>query len=58
MHRRSFLNTVIAGGFAQLGGYTLFPDSVSAQIPKTLKVTALKVIPVWSGSMTSTASRA
>ena len=41
---------MIAG--AQLfGAYTLFPREVHAKLPKNLKVTALKVIPVWTGSM-------
>ena len=51
MQRRDFLRTGMAGGLA-MGGYSLFPSSVAAKIPKNLRVTALKVIPVWTGSMT------
>ena len=51
MQRREFLRTGMASGLA-MGGYTLFPSSVAAKIPKNLRVTALKVIPVWTGSMT------
>ena len=53
MDRRAFIKSGVVGGVAQaLGAYTLFPETVHAKIPKTLKVTALKVIPVWNGSMT------
>lgn len=53
MDRRAFLKTGIAGGLAHaLGAYTLFPNEVHAKLPDDLTVTALKVIPVWNGSMT------
>ena len=53
MDRRAFIKSGVLGGVAHaLGAYTLFPENVHAKIPKTLKVTALKVIPVWNGSMT------
>jgi len=53
MDRRSFLNRgSLYGGALITGMYTLFPEHVSAKIPANLKVTALKVIPVWNGSMT------
>ena len=51
MDRRAFLKTTIAGVAQAIGAYTLFPREVHAKIPKDLKVTALKVIPVWTGSM-------
>ena len=51
MHRRDFLKKTLVAGASLWGGYKLFPISVHAQIPKDLKVTALKVIPVWTGSM-------
>ena len=52
MQRRSFLKSTLIGGLAHsLGAYTLFPRDVHAKIPRNLKVTALKVIPVWTGSM-------
>ncbi|MDP7274706.1 MAG: twin-arginine translocation signal domain-containing protein, partial [Planctomycetaceae bacterium] len=52
MDRRSFLKSGLGGGLAcSLGGYSLFPSEVHAKIPANLKVTALKVIPVWTGSM-------
>ena len=46
MHRRAFLKTGIAGAV----GHSLFPAELQAKIPKNLKVTALKVIPVWTGA--------
>ena len=50
MNRRTFLKTGL--GMAQaLSTYTLFPRDVHAKLPSNLKVTALKVIPVWTGSM-------
>ncbi len=53
MHRRSFLETTLLSGVAQaLGHFALFPQDVHAELPKNLKITALKVIPVWTGSMT------
>jgi len=48
MDRRRFMK---AGVLGALGTYTLFPRDVHAKIPKDLKVTKLKVIPVWTGSM-------
>ena len=48
MDRRKFMQ---AGLLGALGTYTLFPEDVHAKIPKDLKVTKLKVIPVWTGSM-------
>ena len=52
MDRRTFLQRgAILGCSLVAGTYTLFPDDVRAKIPKDLKVTALKVIPVWNGSM-------
>lgn len=48
MDRRMFLKAGIAGA---LGPYSLFPHDVYAKLPKDLKVTELKVIPVWTGSM-------
>jgi galactonate dehydratase len=50
MHRRAFLKTGLAGTAYALG-YSLFPAKMHARIPNGLKVTALKVIPVWTGSM-------
>ena len=52
MDRRAFVKSGLGKGMASaLGTYTLFPEEVQAKIPADLKVTALKVIPVWSGSM-------
>ena len=52
MDRRAFVKSGLGMGMASaLGTYTLFPEEVHAKIPADLKVTALKVIPVWSGSM-------
>lgn len=52
MDRRAFLQTGIASGIAgAIGTYTLFPGEVHAKLPADLKVTKLKVIPVWNGSM-------
>ena len=51
MHRRAFLKTGIAGAAAHAIGHSLFPTAIQAKIPDDLKVTALKVIPVWTGSM-------
>ena len=52
MDRRTFLKTGLGATLAHsLGAYTLFPTEVHAKIPADLKVTALKVIPVWTGSM-------
>ena len=52
MDRRVFLKKgTILGGALAAGTYTLFPRDVRAKIPGNLKVTALKVIPVWTGSM-------
>ena len=50
MDRRTFLKSG-AGLAAAMGGYSLFPSDVHAKIPANLKVTKLKVIPVWTGSM-------
>jgi len=53
MNRRVFIKKgIILGGTLAAGTYTLFPEEVHAKIPENLKVTALKVIPVWNGSMT------
>ena len=53
MNRRSFIKKgIILGGALAAGTYTLFPEEVHAKISKDLKVTALKVIPVWTGGMT------
>ncbi len=51
MHRRAFLKAGIAGAAAHVFGHSLFPTELRAKIPDGLKVTALKVIPVWTGSM-------
>jgi galactonate dehydratase len=52
MNRRAFLKQAMTAGAAQLlGAYTLFPRAIHAKIPADLKVTGLKVIPVWNGSM-------
>ena len=51
MHRRAFLKAGIAGAAAHAFGQSLFPTELQAKIPDDLKVTALKVIPVWTGSM-------
>ena len=52
MDRRTFAKTGLAAGAAHaLGGYQLFPPEVQAKLPENLKVTGLKVIPVWTGSM-------
>ncbi len=51
MYRRAFLKTGIAGAAAYAIGHSLFPAELQAKIPDNLKVTALKVIPVWTGSM-------
>lgn len=53
MDRRTFLKRGLAAGMVgACGGFGLFPDSVLAELPKDLKVTEFKVIPVWNGSMT------
>jgi hypothetical protein len=52
MDRRHFLKSGLGAGLAaSLGGYSLFPSDLHAKIPANLKVTKLKVIPVWTGSM-------
>ncbi|HAA70968.1 MAG TPA: hypothetical protein DCE55_17655, partial [Planctomycetaceae bacterium] len=52
MDRRTFAKTGLAAGATHaLGGYQLFPPEVQAKLPENLKVTGLKVIPVWTGSM-------
>jgi galactonate dehydratase len=51
MHRRAFLKAGLAGSAAYAIGHSLFPAELQAKIPDDLKVTALKVIPVWTGSM-------
>ena len=51
MHRRAFLKAGIGGAVTHAIGYSLFPTELQAKIPDDLKVTALKVIPVWTGSM-------
>ena len=52
MNRREFIKKgIVFGGALASGTYTLFPEEVHAKIPKDLKVTALKVIPVWMGSL-------
>ncbi|MDP7020087.1 MAG: enolase C-terminal domain-like protein [Pirellulaceae bacterium] len=51
MDRRTFLTTSAAGLACSLGEFALFPEAVLAKIPADLKVTDLKVIPVWTGSM-------
>ncbi len=51
MHRRAFLKAGLFGA-AQAVGCSLFPQELHAKIPSDLKVTKLKVIPVWTGSMT------
>ena len=52
MKRREFLKAgALLGGALAMNPYTLFPEEVHAQIPGSLKVTALKVIPVFNGSM-------
>ena len=51
MHRRMFLKAGIAGAAAHVTGHSLFPAELQAKIPADLRVTALKVIPVWTGSM-------
>ncbi|MCA9109067.1 MAG: hypothetical protein KDA52_03900, partial [Planctomycetaceae bacterium] len=53
MNRRTFLIRGLAAGMVgACGGFGLFPDRVLAELPKDLKVTEFKVIPVWNGSMT------
>ena len=52
MDRRTFLKTGMLAGFTHTcGSYALFPEELHAKIPDDLRVTALKVIPVWTGSM-------
>ncbi len=52
MDRREFFKRGIIGTVSPfIGAYTLFPQEVQAKIPRSLKVTALKVIPVWNDSM-------
>ena len=52
MDRRAFIKSGILGPAAQaLAAYTLFPRHVHAALPSDLRVTKLKVIPVWNGSM-------
>ena len=51
MHRRSFLKASTAGAAAHAIGHAIFPTELHAKIPGDLKVTALKVIPVWTGFM-------
>ena len=50
MKRRDFLKRAMVAA-PLFGAYTLFPREVHARIPTDLRVTALKVIPVWTGSM-------
>ncbi len=51
MERRTFLRKGVAAAAHLLGAWALFPKAVLAKMPRDLKVTALKVIPVWTGSM-------
>jgi len=51
MDRRAFLKTGMAGTAGHAIGQSLFPTELQAKIPDDLKVTELKVIPVWTGSM-------
>jgi len=51
MHRRAFHQASIFGAASSAVGYSLFPSEVQAKIPADLRVTGLKVIPVWTGSM-------
>ncbi len=51
MDRRAFLKRAMATGAQLLGAYALFPREILAKLPTNLRVTKLKVIPVWTGSM-------
>ena len=51
MQRRAFLKAGIAGATGYAIGHSLFPTELQAKVPNDLRVTALKVIPVWTGSM-------
>ncbi len=52
MDRRTFLKSGLGAGVAaSLGTHSLFSPELHAKIPANLKVTKLKVIPVWTGSM-------
>jgi galactonate dehydratase len=51
MDRRTVLQAGVVGAAAHAAGNSLFPTELQAKIPNDLKVTALKVIPVWTGTM-------
>lgn len=51
MQRRDFLQRTAQATACALGAYSLFPQQLHARLPKNLRVTQLKVIPVWTGSM-------